>query len=411
MKNNRLVGGILLISGITIGAAMLALPISTGMAGYWPALVIFVACWLLMYWTACLLLEVVLSFKSEVNLISMAQKTLGPVGAGVAWCGFLLLLYALLAAYMTGSGPLFAECYEDVVGRTLPTWLGPLPIVIVFGPFVYVGLSSVDFLNRYLMAGLIITYVLMLALLAPRVDPVLLQHVDMDFALLSFAVLITAFGYHTIIPSLTTYLGGDVKAVKRCILWGSAVPLVIYVLWETLILGNVPLRGDVGLAAIFQSGGSLSRTLEHRLQSPVIGYGMRTFALLAIITSFIGVAQSLFDFLRDGLKIDSSKIKGRVGVWFLTFVPPLLFVMALQKEFVTVLEYAGVFVAILIGILPIAMVVSARYVKRLESPYRAPGGAVALVAGFVAFLAIIALVVATNAGMMTVDVTRYVAAS
>jgi tyrosine-specific transport protein len=223
-------------------------------------------------------------------------------------------------------------------------------------------------------------------------------------------VLITGFGYHTIIPSLASYLNNDVKAIKRCILWGSAVPLVIYLLWETLILGNVPLRGDMGLAAIFQSGGSLSRTLEHRLQNPLIGYCMRTFALFAIITSFVGVAQSLFDFLRDGLKMSKSP-KGRVGVWALTFAPPLCFVLLLQKEFVTVLEYAGVFVAILIGMLPIAMVVSARYVKRFKSSYRAPGGAVVLALGFAVFVAIIALVVATNAGMMTVDVTRYLAAS
>jgi amino acid permease len=82
-------------------------------------------------------------------------------------------------------------------------------------------------------------------------------------------------------------------------------------------------------------------------------------------------------------------------------------VIAFQKGFVAVLEYAGVFVSILIGIVPIMMTWSARYIQKLHSPYRAFGGRPALIAGFVLYLFIIALVVANNVGFMTVDVSKY----
>lgn len=38
---HRLIGGILLVAGTTIGAGMLALPIVTGFAGFWPSIALF----------------------------------------------------------------------------------------------------------------------------------------------------------------------------------------------------------------------------------------------------------------------------------------------------------------------------------------------------------------------------------
>jgi tyrosine-specific transport protein len=225
----------------------------------------------------------------------------------------------------------------------------------------------------------------------------------MDFALISFAVMVTAFGYHMIIPSLSAYLDRDVRNVKRCILWGSSIPLVIYIIWEVLILGNIPVHGKTSLAALLHPDApELSRVLESHLESDLIGYGMRAFGLFAIITSFLGVAQSLFDFLRDGLKASNDR-KGRAKVWLLTFGPPLVFVLISQKGFVAVLEYVGAFIAVLIGMVPILMTWSARYVKKLPSPYRAPGGKPALVLGFAVYVFIIVLVMAKNLGFMEVN--------
>lgn len=362
-----------------------------------------------MYWSACLFLEVVLCFEGDVNLITMARRTLGRPGEGVAWLGFLLLLYSLLAAYMAGSAPLFAKMYSNLVGSTMPFWLAPFPIIVMFGPFVYLGLRFVDYINRYLMIGLILTYVSMVMLLTPSVDGALLLRTDTDFALLSFAVVITSFGYHIIIPSLTNFLDRDIGAVKRCIILGSFFPLLIYVIWEVLILGNIPVGGNLGIAALTVSSNAdamLSESLALHLNNSVIAYGIDAFGLFAIITSFLGVAQSLFDFLRDGLKMPSTH-KGRMLVWLLTFTPPLMFVLVSQKGFVAVLEYAGVFIAILIGFVPIMMTWSARYVKNLKSPYVTFGGKPALVLGFLAYVFIIVLVFAKNSGHLGGDVTKY----
>src|SRR3989338_7821905 len=101
--NLKMVGGILLIIGICIGAGMLGLPVATATHDLVSSSLLMVACWFVMTLGALYILETNLKFAPGANLISMAKHTLGPTGAIVTWLVNLLLLYALLAAYITGG--------------------------------------------------------------------------------------------------------------------------------------------------------------------------------------------------------------------------------------------------------------------------------------------------------------------
>lgn len=103
--HSQLIGGILLVSGTTIGAGMLALPVSTGLAGFIPSIILLFVFWLYMTYTAFLMLEVNLWMGPHTNLISMAKNTLGTIGEGVSWLTYLFLLYSLTTAYVAGAGP------------------------------------------------------------------------------------------------------------------------------------------------------------------------------------------------------------------------------------------------------------------------------------------------------------------
>ena len=103
----RLIGGILLIVGTSIGGGMLALPMAVAAGSYPHASFLFVSVWLLMMFSALFLLEVNLWFPDGANLISMARKTLGRSAEVITWLFYLLLLYTLLSAYET---IVFIEC-------------------------------------------------------------------------------------------------------------------------------------------------------------------------------------------------------------------------------------------------------------------------------------------------------------
>ena len=354
LQNNRFVGGILLVSGTSIGAGMLALPVITSFAGFLPSFVLLGLCWLFLFTTSLLLLDVNLAFPGEVNLITMADRSLGGIGKAITWITYLLLLYSLTAAYIAGSAPLFLDLVHYVTGYLPPVWLGPFPLLILFGLFVYLGTQAVDWVNRLLMFGLILTYVLIVSLLPSHIQPTLLEHLDTKAMWVAVPVLVTSYGFHIIIPTLTTYLNHDKKKLRLALLIGSLIPFLVYSIWELLMLGVVPLHGEHGLISAYLQGQTGASSLSYILQNSWISTIVNAFSFFAIITSFLGVSLSLSDFLTDGLHMKRYSL-GREFACLLTFVPPLVFVLAYQRGFILALQFAGIFVAILLCIFPALM--------------------------------------------------------
>lgn len=398
---SKLLGGILLVSGTTIGAAMLALPVSTGLAGFYPSLLLFILCWSFMTYTALLMLEVNLSFKHSTNLISMAHSTLGRGGVIFSWITYLFLLYALTTAYIAGSSSIILDSIYVLTEYQLPSWAGIVPLFLIFGYFVYKGTKSVDYVNRLLMIGLVVTYFAIVALVAPHVNVELFTYSNWSFFWSGVSIVATSFGFHIIIPSLTTYFHEDVKQMKNAIIIGSAIPLVVYVVWELLALGVIPLYGPEGLLEGYKHGANGAYLLAVLLKDPWISTIARAFSFFAIITSFLGVALSLTDFLSDGLKIKKTHT-GRLLLYCLTFIPPLIFTLFDPRAFLSALEYAGAFgVVSLLGFLPALMVWSGRYYKNYQTTYTAPGGKFALLLAMALSVLIIALEIANKMGLLS----------
>ena len=348
LKTNRLLGGILLVAGTSIGAGMLALPVMVAFAGFIPSFAALALSWLFMFTTAYLILEVNLAFPGNVNMITMAGKTLGVAGKIVCWVVYLLLLYSLTAAYIAGCAPLFLQMIEVIFGSQVPVWIGAFPLLILFGFFVYFGTRTVDYVNRLLMIGLIIAYFALIVFLPSYIDFNLLKRIDFSAVWGAIPVIFTSYGFHIVIPSLTTYLHHDSRKLKAAIFIGSLIPLIVYCVWVFLVLGVVPLTGLYGA---WEGGFSATIPLASLIASPWISNIASAFAFFAMITSFLGVSLSLSDFLGDGLRLHRFTW-GREFACLITFIPPLLFVLTYQRGFLLALQYAGLFVVILLGLLP-----------------------------------------------------------
>lgn len=399
--NYRLLGGVLLVAGTTIGAGMLALPIVTGFAGFWPSMALFVVYWLYMTFTAFLMLEVNLWMEEHTNLITMAKRTLGYGGKIASWIIYLFLLYTLTTAYLAGGGPIFIEALETVTGWEIPNWVSPFPLLVIFSFFVYQGARSVDYVNRLLMLGLVISYVLIVIFLTPHVKLSLLEHTNWNAVWLAVSIVSTSFGFHIIIPTLTDYLKRDVKQLRWVLIIGSIIPLIVYISWEFLTLGIIPLQGQPGLAEGYQKGVDGATLLGMFLGKTELSLLARIFSLFAIVTSFLGVSLSLRDFLADGLKIKKTN-QGRLILYLLTFAPPLFITLIDPRAFLNALEYAGAFgVVTLLGLLPVLMVWRGRYVQHRTGPFRTPGGQWALAIALIISLSVIGLEIANKIGYLT----------
>lgn len=372
----RIVSGTLLISGTTIGAGMLGIPLVTGIAGFMPGLVITVLVWFFMYCTGLLFLEVTLWMPDGSNILSMTQRFLGRKGKYLSGGMFLFLYYCLMIAYFAAGAPILAEAINSIFGLQLVGWQVFFIFGLIFGIIVGIGPKSIDRTNIMLSVGMIVAWVLLIGKGSSEVETKLLKFSNWKAMLFAAPMLFGAFGFHNVVPSLCTYLKRDVKVLRRSILLGSLIPLVVYVVWQWLIIGSIPQ--DV-IEQTLREGNPITVVFQEKLGHPWIAKLGQFFAFFAIVTSIIGVSFSMVDFLGDGMNMKRRVGLRRLGLTVLTFAPPFIFATLNPNIFDTALGIAGGYgEAFLNGLLPIALVYLGRYVCKLDSSARFFGGKFAL---------------------------------
>lgn len=352
MQVKHILGGIFLVAGTSIGAGMLALPVVTAAGGFVPAFFVYLLCWLFMTCTGLLLLELCLKLPPDANLVTMANAYLGLPGKIFAWALYLFLFYCLSIAYVSGGAGLL----QAWTGIDLP--ICQLLFVGILAAFVYFGARTVDRINLVLMAGLILSYLAFVFLGMPHVTLERLIPTNWNASILALPVIFTSFSYQGIIPSLTTYLKRDARRIRIAIIGGTSLAFFIYLLWEFLILGIIPLEGLQQAKALGQTAVAPLKDHVAALNITFIG---QAFAFFAIATSFLGVTLGLFDFLADGLSMPKKGIR-KLLLAAITFLPPLAVSLISPNLFIVALVFAGgIGCALLLGFLPTLMVWIARY--------------------------------------------------
>ncbi len=386
LLTGRTIGGMFLVTGSCVGAGMLALPILTGLAGFYPSFTFFIISWVFMTFTALLMIEVNSIFTQRTNIVSMASATLGPFGRFLSWSLYLFLFYTLLVAYIAAGGNIFSSFLSQLLHREIPQYWASIIFVSLFGIIIYLGTKPVDIWNRVLIAGLVLSYSGMIFLGFRKVDTTYFQYSNWKYVFAPLPVLVVSFGFHNMIPSLISYLQHDIRKAKITILGGSFLSLLIYIIWEVVILGVLPI--DV-IARSYQNGTEASQAISEILgTSWFTGYA-NAFAFFAIVTSFLAQGLCLTHFLADGFKLHPEK-KHNLALCILTLAPPLFFGVLYPTVFFKALSFAGgICAVILFGIMPVLMVAISRYRKNIKASYQAFGGKIALVLALLFFLLII----------------------
>lgn len=379
-SKSAFMGSLLLASGTSIGAGMLALPVLTGLVGFWPACFVYFVSWLVITFSSLLFLETTLSMPKEAHILSMARTTLGKSGQSFAFMVYIFLFYSVSVAYLSGSGSLMSDFFKSLFGYPLPRVLGITLSLALFGPSVYFGTHFVTKLNSLLATGIAVSYIFLILMGAKLVNPSNFSHIDLSYLWMGLPVIVTSFTFQNVIPTLSTYLKRDVSSLKSLMWLSGLIPLLIYIVWQWFVMGIIPLKGDFSLTQMLQNGLPISHALKYRLGSPIVISWSQIFAFCAIMTSFLGVILSLFDFMADGLKIEK-KGMGKILLCGLIFIPPWLLAVLFPKAFLSALNYAGSFGCVsLFMILPALMAWKNRYQLNRERPYQVAGGKVSLIA-------------------------------
>lgn len=374
----RTLSGILLVIGTCVGAGMLALPVVTGIAGFWPAITVNLACCLFMMATGLLLLEAILWMEDGANVLTLADHFFGKWGKIVGGVSFLFLYYCLQVSYCAGGTPAFAQVIEQISGIKISGVTSYLIFAAFFGVIVYLGASTVNRLNWILMTGLVVSYFLLIFIGSGQVNPQLLHHTDWTLSLAAMPTLFGAYGYQNLLPSLSTFLKRHILSLRLSVIFGTLLPFVIYSVWQWMIMGTMTLE-QIQEADL--RGEPITQALQNIVGSPWLRLLGEFFGFFALTTSLIGVSLSMVDFLGDGLHIKRRVGWRRALLCLAVFLPPALFAAANPDIFIEAIGVAGGYgEAVLNGLFPIAMVWVGRYYLKLPSEYSLWGGKPLLIA-------------------------------
>nr|WP_275659068.1 aromatic amino acid transport family protein [Shewanella sp. Isolate8] len=388
-----MLGSIAIVAGTAIGGGMLALPLATASLGTIPALLLLVAIWAVSIYTSLLMLEINLRAGVGLNVHAITGKTLGKVGQLIQGGSFLSLLFALTMVYLMGGSSLLKSRFEPL-GIEVSHEAAVLLFTFIFGGFIAIGVSWIDKVSRVLFTAMVALFVIVVLFLLPEVSPnYILRESATELVskgelgnlwLAAIPVVFTSFGFHVCIATIVRYLDGDAMSLRKVLMIGSTIPLVCYILWLMVTLGTV------GGATVHGFEGSLPKlvaALQGIAHSSILQQCIDLFANLALITSFLGVTMSLFDYIAE-LTRARENLLGRVQTWLVTFVPPLLCALYYPDGFIKVLGFAALPLVVMIIFLPIAMALGQR--KQSLGGYQVTGGQFALGAAALVGLVIIA---------------------
>lgn len=397
---NRTLGSVFIVAGTTIGAGMLAMPLAAAGVGFGVTLVLLFLLWAVMCYTALLLLEVYQHVPADTGLGSIARRYLGRYGQWITGFSMMFLMYALTAAYMSGAGELLASSLSDWTGLSVSPVSGVLLFTLIAGGVVCIGTSLVDLFNRFLFSAKIIFLLVMLALLMPHIHQVNLLTLPLEkgLALSAIPVIFTSFGFHGSVPSIVSYMNGNIRKLRWVFIIGSAIPLIAYIFWQLATLGSIESSTFAGLLANHAGLNGLLQALREVVASPHVELAVHLFADLALATSFLGVALGLFDYLADLFQRRNTAF-GRAQTGVITFLPPLAFALFYPRGFVMALGYAAVSLAVLALLLPALLAWKSREAHP-DAPYRVAGGKFTLLAIIACGIGIIAVQFAIVAGLL-----------
>ncbi len=352
-------GCTMIVTGTEIGAGILALPIITAKLGFLISGVIMVIAWLIMTYTALLIADISLSMPKSSSFASIAKRTLGMPGAIIAWISFVLLMYCISVAYISGASSAFHSLIQSISQNA---W--SLIFVVVFGLIVTIGVSAVDFINRILLSAKLIFLVIVCFLFLKLVSITNLTASPIALGsslMIAVPVIITSFTSHIIVPSLTEYLNKDAKALFRVIFFGSLIPLILYFLWLISVLGVLPLHGPVSfMGSIFNhvsvesaNVGDILSALHEKITTSMATISLNIFTDISVMTSYLGVSLGLYHFNIDSYKLNKLNIKMKTAIAILlTFVIPLLVNLLDPNLFISAIGYVGVCIAVLLLMMP-----------------------------------------------------------
>jgi tryptophan-specific transport protein len=339
------------------------------------SLLLLVFTWFCMFHSSLMILEANLNFPEGSSFNTFVKDILGPRWNALTGITLAFVLYILTYAYISGGGSVVNHTLASTLGFTPPRAVSGLLFALGLAAIVWFSTGLVGRITAILIGGMIITFALSIGGLAVRVQLPVLLHSELAYAPFLLAAVpyyLTSFGFHGNVPSLMKYYGKDPRTIRKCLLYGSLLSLLVYTLWQLVTMGNISREQFKPIIAAGGNMGDLVAALNTVVQSDRLATLLNIFAQMAVISSFLGVTLGLFDYIADKFGFDNSRM-GRFKTALVTFLPPTIGGLLFPHGFLYAIGLAGLCASIWGTIVP-ALCAKVSRQKYGNARYRVWGG-------------------------------------
>lgn len=319
--------GLAVFLGTIIGVGIFGLPFVAAKAGFFTVSIYFLVMAGIAIAINIIYSEIVLGTKKLHRFPGYVQEYLG-----IRWkkITFVVTAFGLIGALLA---------YLIVGGQFLFAYFGPLlggDIILytlfffAFGAYlVFRGVKSISKVELILLGIILAILALFFIKAFPFIDLDNFKTFDPGYIFFPYGVVLFSLWGTSVIPEIKEMLEGSKKSLKKVIITGTIMSVVIYLFFIYIVQGASTVVSDDAISG-----------LEKSIGSNAIRLGF-LFGVITCFTSFITLSLTLKKVLWYDFGFDKNLS------WFLTcFIPLGLFFMGLRK-FIEVISFTG---AIALGI-------------------------------------------------------------
>lgn len=340
-----------ILVGTVIGAGILGIPYVVSKAGFLTGLIVLVTMGAAILFMNLFLGEVVLRTKGSHQLPGYANIYLGKPFKEIMIVSMILAIYGALIAFLIGEGEALAAIFK---GDPL---IYSLIFFVIVTFIVHKGIKTLASSEFLVTSITLIVIILMVLFSLKRFDLNNVADLNLPMIFLPYGVILFAFIGSVAIPEVKEELINNRKLMKRAIIIGSIIPIIMYILFALFVIGvtgiNTTQIATIGLGNLLG------------LKMIILG---NLFAVFAMFTTFITLAYALKEMFKCDCEF--SEISSLV---ITCFVPLLIFLLIRGfAEFTDVIGITGALFGGFEGILIVLIYWRSKQLSQRKPEYKLP---------------------------------------
>ncbi len=347
MAKKHLLGAVSTMVGYIIGAGILGIPYVFAKAGFLTGfltlIILGITAMLINLYTG----EIALRTKGSHQLTGYADIYLGKYAKYLMLVAMVFMVYGALTAYILKGGEFISVLLAPILN------LSPMICSILFfaagTSLVFIGIKAIEKSEMLFFIFFMVIILAILFIAYPFIKTGNLASFDIKNIFIPYGIVLFAYMGIAAVPEIREELKhNNIKLMKKAIIIGSLIPIVIYALFAFAVVGVTGTATTDG--AIIGLGNVVGPFLL------TIGV---VFGIITVFTSFLVVSLSLKETYNFDLKLNK-----KISSELTCFVPLLaalsMIYTGIHNAFFMVLNITGALSFSAMGILLVLIINKAK---------------------------------------------------